>query len=219
MPSRRLQDASRTIIRVLVVDDHPWVATALRAAAREYPDCEIVGEVLDAAVAMEAVAYLRPNVVILDIRSGRSGNGIDLARQLRGGFPDLKIVVLSGYDLYPYVRDLYRFGVDGYLLKSEPMSAVLEAVRSVVAGTSVFDPKVLARLRVWVDGAELTDGEIDMLEMVAEGLANDQIAERLSISRRGVERIVTNVFGKLGARNRTEAVVRAAQLGLVVIDD
>lgn len=213
---------------MLVVDDHPLMISGLRAVAQEFPDCEIVGDAQDAASAVEAVETLQPDIVILEIRLGKSNGGIDVARQIKKQFTHVKILVLSAYDMHIYVRDLYRIGVDGYLLKTEPPGAVFEAIRSLAHDGVVFSREIMTRLAMPMGGeqagsashgAEFTDSELDLLQLLAGGLTNNEIAQRLTISRSGVDGHLKNVFGKLGARNRTEAVVRAAQLGFIVTDD
>lgn len=203
-------------IKLLILDDHPLVRRGLMAAAEDSSDCEVVGEAAHSAGIVGQVTRLAPDVVVLDIRLGTGVSGIEIARMLRKRFAAMKILVLSNYDSEPYVRELREIGIDGYLLKSATPSAVLDAVRTVFEGETVFDPNVLAR---FARPSGVTSREAEILQLAAEGLGNQEIAYRLNMSVTSVQVSLASAFAKLGVHNRTAAVVQAARLGVIVIDD
>lgn len=204
------------IIKLLILDDHPLVRRGLMAAAENSSDCEVVGEAAHSTGIVEQVTRVTPDVVILDIRLGTGASGIEVARELRRRFIALKILVLSSYNQQPYVQELHRIGVNGYLLKTVPAAAVLDAVRAIVQGESVFEPTVLSRL---TRRSGITAHEAELLQLVADGLGNREIAKRLSISISGVQVGLASVFRKLRVQNRTAAVVKAASMGIIVIEE
>ncbi len=215
--------------RVLVVDDHPMLRVGAVAYLSEADDCEIVGEADNAADALAMARLVKPDIVLLDIRLKGSRTGIDLARDLREELPDTKIIVLTNFPHEPYVRAMMELGVDGYLLKDTPPSDVLEALRMVMRGRNVFSSTVSENIvkgylhspysRAHRDKDSLTSREAEVLQLVADGRINDDIAEALGVSVKAIQVHLTNLYAKLGARNRTEAVVQAARRGLVILDD
>lgn len=203
-------------IKLLVVDDHPLIRQGLAAAAGASSDCQVVDEAAHPGAVVDQVRRLTPDVVILDVKLGKGSNGIDVARELRREFSAVKILVLSNYDSEPYIREFHRIGASGYLLKSAPPSAVLDAVRAIVQGEAIFDPLVLSRL---TRHSGISAREAELLQLVAGGLGNREIAQRLSISISGVQVGLASVFRKLGVQNRTAAVVKAASVGIIVIEE
>lgn len=130
-------------IKIFVLDDHPLIRQGLAAAARASSDCEVVGEAAHPSGLGEQITRLMPDVVVLDVRLGMGGSGIEVARDLRRRFASLKILVLSNYDIQAYAQEFHRIGVNGYLLKTASTRAVLDAVRAVADGETVFDPAIL----------------------------------------------------------------------------
>ena len=165
-----------------------------------------------------------PSIVILDIRM-QGPSGIDLARRLRRDWPDVKILVLSGYDFDQYVRALARIGIHGYLLKDCPQEDLIEALDEIARGGVVLPPRIASKImRSYASDSvsegrnprwDLTVREIEVLECLHEGLRNADIASRLDISPRTVETHVSSIISKLGARSRTEAVRKAVQGSLI----
>ena len=193
------------------------------------PDCEVVGEADNVDEALDLAVHFRPNIVLLDIRLRGDRNGIDLARELRREVPDTKIIILTNFPYEPYVRAMMELAVDGYLLKDTPPSEVLEAVRMVMRGRNVFSATVSTGIvrgylhspysREGRSKDSLTSREAEVLQLVADGRTNDDVAEALGVSTKAIEMHLTHLYAKLGARNRTEAVVQAARRGLVILDE
>src|SRR3989442_1093044 len=183
-----------------------------------------MGEASSAEEAIKIMEQAAPSIVILDIRM-QGPSGIDLARRLRHDWPDVKILVLSGYDFDQYVRALARIGIHGYLLKDSPQESLVEALEEIARGGVVLPPGIASKImRSYASDAEnearhprwdLTVREIEILECLHEGLRNVDIADRLAISQRTVETHVSSIISKLGARTRSEAVRRAVQGSLI----
>ena len=203
------------MLRVLIVDDHQMFREGIRTRLEKEPDIKVVGETGTAEEAIELVEETSPMVVILDIRLPKM-SGIEAARLMRSRFPGLKILLLTGYDFDQYVRAAARAGIQGYILKDSPQEALIDAIRQNCNGGTVLSPnvasKVIQTLAATSEGVpyrqtwELTVREIEILEMLYQGLRNVEIADRLSISPRTVEAHVANIIAKLGAQSRTEAV-------------
>lgn len=210
--------------RVLIVDDHRMFREGVRSSLARHARFKVVGEAASAEEAIRLMQQAAPSIVILDIRL-QGSSGIDLARRLRREWPDVKILVLSGYDFDQYVRALARIGIHGYLLKDSPQEALIEALDEISRGGVVLPPRIASKImRSYARDAEsegrnprwdLTVREIEVLECLHEGLRNADIASRLAISARTVETHVGSIISKLGARTRTEAVRRALQGSLI----
>ena len=211
-------------IKVLLVDDHRMFREGIRERLEHESRFQVVGEAQDAEEAIAVLERLDVDVAILDIRMpGKSG--IELARHVRQAWPEVKIVVLSGYDFDQYVRALCRIGIHGYLLKDAARESLIDALHEIVDGGVVLPPKIASKVmraragessgrsphQLW----ELTVREIEILEQLHEGLRNSDIGLRLQISSRTVETHVSNIIAKLEVRNRTEAVRKAVDMGLI----
>lgn len=215
--------AAADVIRVLVVDDHALHREGTRRILQQHVDFAVVGEVDSGERALEALEQLTPTVVLLDVRLPGM-NGIETARRIHRANPQIKILVVTAYDDDEYVRGAVHAGASGYLSKSSSGRELAEAVRTVAAGGSVLEPHILARLVAWSQDPgdalpELSAREQEVLQLLAAGLQNKQMAARLGISPRTVERHCDGIYSKLGARGRTEAVVRAISLGLLRAPD
>ena len=212
-------------VRVLVVDDHEVVRMGLRTALEDVEDVKIVGE---AATAQEAVAEanrLRPDVVLMDVRLDDGGDrgGIDACRELMSGDAEVKVLMFSSYGERETVLAAIMAGAIGYITKNVRRSDLVDALHAAARGDSQLDPRVVAPLleqlrsvseeQVRPDGG-LTAREQEVLALVAEGITNRQIAERLVISEHTARNHVGNILGKLGFASRAEAAVYAARLGL-----
>jgi len=217
-------EPSRLPLRILIVDDHQMFREGIRRRLEQEPDITVVGEAASAEDAMAEVSRTNPTIVLLDIRLPGT-SGIELARQLRQQWPDLKILVLTGYDFDQYVRAVARVGVSGYLLKTAPQDAVVHAIREVAAGGAVLPPSIASKVlkHYSVDSSvvregmmgELTLRETEVLELLHQGIRNADIAKRLTISPRTVEAHVSNIISKLGAQSRTGAIRVAVEKGLI----
>jgi DNA-binding NarL/FixJ family response regulator len=216
-------------IRVLIADDQALVRDGFGMILSAQPDIELAGEAADGAEAIRAARELRPDVVLMDIRMPNV-DGIEataaICREL-----DTKVLVLTTFDLDEYVYDALRAGASGFLLKDMRRGELIEAVRVVAAGEALLAPAVTRRLIADVVGraprpptvprddarlASLTARETDTLRQVARGLSNAEIARELYVTEHTVKTHVSSLLGKLGLRDRVQAVVLAYESGLVL---
>ena len=205
-------------IRVLLVDDHAVVRQGLRSFLEIQADMEVVGEAATGAEAVEEVSRLVPDVVLMDLVMP-AGDGVDAIRTLREVAPGVRVLILSSYLDDPRVFGAVQAGAAGYLLKDVQPDALADAIRQVHRGLPALAPQIAARL---MQGAvnrplavKFTQRERDVLKLVAEGLSNKEIAGRLFISEKTVKTHVSNVLGKLGVADRTQAALLAVRQRLV----
>jgi two-component system, NarL family, nitrate/nitrite response regulator NarL len=209
----------RAPIRVLVVEDHRVIAEALSALLQREPDVEMVGVTATVQEALRVAREASPNVILADFRLP-DGTGADIAAAVRHRRPRQSVVLLSAVDTVAALLAAVEAGAKGYLLKSRAGSEVLDAVRRAARGEMLIPAAVLADLlaqrgeQAVLLGA-LTDRERDVLKLMAEGLDNSAVAERLGIRYGTVRSHVRNLIGKLNAHSKMEAVVRAEELGLI----
>jgi len=201
-------------LRVVVADDHALLRAGTRQILEAAGDIEVVGEAADGDEAVACCAALQPDLLLLDIRMP-GPSGLEVARRLQEQQPEVAVVVLSAYDDDAYVRAALSSGVAGYLLKTAAAADLVQAVRSAAAGTTVLDPALSRRLAGAepAPGGELTWREQQVVALVAEGLANKTVAQRLGLSVRTVEGHLNHVFAKLGLSSRTELVRWALAAG------
>ena len=216
--------AATNPVTVVIVDDHALLRTGTRRILDEADGFEVIGEAADGDDAVELVSRLRPRVLLVDIRiPGR--NGIEVVQAVASASPETRSIVLSAYDDDAYVQAALAAGAAGYLLKTVPAPDLVQAVRAAASGVTVLDPAVSARLAGLGDSlhrpngadllAHLTGRELDVVRLVAAGLANKTIASQLGISTRTVEGHLNHVFDKVGVGSRTEIVRFAMANGLV----
>lgn len=207
----------------MVVDDHPIVRQGLRNALEKTTDFEVIGEADNADDAISAVELLDPDVVLLDIRLKGGRSGVEVAGRLRGTMPALKIVVLTNHAQEPYLRAMVEAGVDGYLLKDTPPNQIVEALGMIVEGRSVYSDSVSSSLVTGYlrsQGAgNLTAREAEVLQLVADGLSNEEAATRLEIGQKAIQLHLTRIYTKLEVSGRTDAIVQAAKRGIIIIDE
>jgi DNA-binding NarL/FixJ family response regulator len=215
-------------IRIVVADDQGLVRAGFRMILAAQPDMRVVAEAADGAEAVAAARRLRPDVVLMDIRMPRM-DGLEATRRLAGpGVSDpVKVLMLTTFDLDDYVYQALRAGASGFLLKDLRRDELVEAVRVVAAGEALLAPSVTRRLigefarrphgveRAAVELAALTARERDVLELMARGYANAEIAASLVIGEQTVKTHVSNVLAKLGLRDRVHAVILAYETGLI----
>ncbi len=216
----------KTPIRVILADDHQVVRRGIRDFLVESGEIEVVGEAEDGEQAIELIEAHRPDVAVLDIQMPKR-SGIEVVRWVREqGYP-VGTLILTAYDDDPYLLAALEAGTNGYVMKTAESGEIVKAVLDVCEGKSVLDPVVVRRLMKVVAGsgepaappAELTARELEVLAQTARGLTNKAIGLALGISDRTVQGHLRNIFEKLQVTNRTEAVVRAAQLGLLALPD
>jgi DNA-binding NarL/FixJ family response regulator len=213
-------------IRVLLADDHAILREGVRALLALCDDIEVVGEAVDGRSAVEATRSLDPDVVVMDIAMPGLG-GLEATLEIKKAGLRSKILVLSQYDEREYVRRLLKAGVSGYLLKKSAGGELANAIRAVHRGGLVLDPEV-ARIAMEDAGPAapggsdpyetLTDREKQVLKLVAEGLANKEVAEVLGISVKTAMSHREKVMEKLGVHNRTELVRFALRRGVIRVD-
>jgi len=216
------------VIRVLVVDDQEVVRAGFGALLATQPDFDVVGTARDGAEAVRICNAERPDVVLMDVRMPVM-DGIEATRQITGSGADgPRILMLTTFDLDEYVYDALGVGASGFLLKDVTAERLFDAVRVVASGEALLDPGVTRRLigefarlgpRRVPESAllqGLTPREVEVLTLVAEGLSNVEIADRLVVSDQTVKSHVSRVLTKLGLRDRTQAVITAYESGLVV---
>jgi len=210
------------VIRVVVVDDHALHRDGTRQILEAHPDLQVVGEAASGEVALALVNQLRPDVVLMDIRLPGM-NGVEVTRALTRDHPDVRVLMVSAYDEDVYVRGALEAGAAGYLRKTAPGKELVEAVRAVAGGATVLQSGLTARLlssRQPEQGpVALTERELAVLRLLAEGLHNRELAARLGISPRTVERHCASVYAKLGVGSRTEAVVLAISTKLLSVGE
>ncbi len=206
-------------IRIYLLDDHEIVRRGLRDLFEAEGDLEIVGESGSAVEAQSRIPALHPHVAVLDARLP-DGSGIDVCREIRSVDPSIAVLILTSYDDDEALFAAIMAGASGYALKQIESTDLVASVRRVAAGQSMLDPaviaRVLARVRSGVDEPDelrgLTGQERKILELIAEGLTNRQIAERMFLAEKTVKNYVSSVLSKLGLERRTQAAVLASKL-------
>jgi DNA-binding NarL/FixJ family response regulator len=206
-------------IRILIADDHPIVREGLTAVLETQPDFAIAGEAASGTQAVERAAELRPDVILLDLALPEL-DGVAALRQIRAADPAAHVIIFTAFDTDERILSAVQAGAQGYLLKGAPREELFQAIRVVYSGGSLLQPVVAARLLRQFSGTtalpeQLTERELEVLRQLAKGRQNKEIATELWISERTVKFHVSAILAKLGVGNRTEAVSKAAQLGLV----
>ena len=208
-----------TPIRVFLLDDHEVVRQGLRALLESGGDIVVVGESGLAQEAAARIPALRPDVAVLDARLP-DGSGIEVCRTVRGVDPSIKALILTSYDDDEALFAAIMAGASGYVLKEIRSSDLVAAVRQVAAGNSLIDPTLTARVLERVRNgpgtapelAGLTEQELKLLALIAEGLTNRQIGERMFLAEKTVKNYVSSILAKLGLERRTQAAVLASKL-------
>jgi two-component system, NarL family, response regulator DevR len=206
------------VTRVFLLDDHEIVRRGLRELLEQEPDFEIVGEAGTAEEAMHRIPPTRPDVALLDVRLP-DGDGIEVCREIRSAHPEIRCLMLTSFADDEALFSAIMAGASGYLLKQVKGNDLVDAIRRVGNGESLLDPsmtaRVLERIRSGPEEDELavlTDQERRVLDLVAEGLTNRQIAERMFLAEKTVKNYVSNLLAKLGMSRRSEAAAFAARL-------
>ncbi len=216
-------------IRLLLVDDQRLMRDGLKLLLELEPDLTVAAEAADGEQALEAYARVLPDVVLMDIRMPGM-DGVEATRRILARWPHAKIIILTTFDDDEYVFEGLRAGAVGYLLKAVSGEELARAIRTVAAGGALIDPSVtrkvveaFTRMKPPTPSPSpsaalvepLTEREMEVLRLLAEGLSNREIATRLYLAEGTVKNYVSSILGKLGARDRTQAALRARELGLI----
>ncbi len=216
------------MIHVLLVDDQTLFREGLETLLSVHKDIQVVGQASNGQEAIDLALKLRPNVILMDMQMPVL-NGVGATRRLKASLPDCRVIALTTFDDKETVFDALRAGAVGYLLKDVGSAQLAESIRVTARGESILDPSVAAKVVAEFSRASvpivaissevllepLSEREIEVLRLVTAGLSNREIAAELIISPGTAKTHIHNLCGKLGAHNRTEAAMRARELGLV----
>lgn len=201
-------------IKVLVVDDHPVVRVGITTIIDTQPDMTVVAEAGSGEEAVELFRKHRPDLTVMDLRLEKM-SGVECIRKIRHEFPDAQFVVLTTYQGDEDIHQALEAGAGGYLIKGTPRHVLLDAVRRVYLGDKFLPPAVTESLSLRTPKGELSNREREVLSLLANGKSNKEIAAALSIAEITVKCHLSMIFARLGVTDRTQAIVVAAQRGLV----
>jgi DNA-binding NarL/FixJ family response regulator len=213
-------------IRVLIVDDQTLMRQGLQTLLELQPGISVVGQAADGLEALAQVQTLKPDVALVDVRMPRL-DGVETTRRIRAQFQNTQVIILTTFDDDEYVFEGLRAGAMGYLLKDVSAEDLAEAIRRVAHGEALIQPSITRKVvaefsrlqaapRKSDQGLDmLSERELEVLQLVAQGLSNREIAERLIITEGTAKNHVSNILSKLGVRDRTQAVLKAKELGIV----
>ena len=224
-------------IRILLADDHPILREGLRAVLETQPDFEVIAEAANGIEAVRQALTMQPDILLLDLEMPQL-DGVETIRRLRQQQPNSRIIVFTAFDNDERIIHAVQAGANGYLLKEAPRDEIFSAIRITMAGGSLLQPVVASKLLRHMGNQPLTgspattysqttqptrpfepltERELEVLNLLAQGMPNKEIAAQLVISERTAKFHVSSIMGKLGATNRTEAVSLAAQKGLITL--
>jgi len=210
-------------IRVVIVDDHPVVRKGLKSLLLQYPEINVIGESDGNKDVLGMIGELNPDVVLMDIRLGNV-SGIDLTRRIRRFNDKIYIIILTSYDEKSYLIEAIQAGAHGYLLKSASPETLVETIQEVYAGERCISIELVGQLmeqmevltqEQQISRSGLSVGEIQVLQMIADGLGIQEIAQALFLSESTVKRKLHEILEKLGATNRAQAIAEAFKRGLL----
>jgi len=222
-------------IRILIADDHALLRQGIKNVLSLEADLEVIGEAADGEEAVRKASELVPDIILLDINMPR-GNGLEVTKKLSVAQPDVKCVVLTIHDDENYVFEVIKAGAVGYLLKDVEPSMLIKAIRAIAEGESFIYPTLARKLFSEVNRREaerrhesvdmlrrrkeerLTYREVEVLQLVAKGLSNQEMAQRLFLSEKTVKNHLTNIFRKINVTDRTQAVLYAIKQKIVSLD-
>jgi DNA-binding NarL/FixJ family response regulator len=203
-------------IRILSVEDHPVFREGLATIINSQPDLTLVAQAANAVEAVTEFRRHRPDITLMDLRLP-GANGTDALIAIRGEFPQARIIMLTTSDSDGEIQRALRAGAAAYALKSMPKNELLDVIRSVHAGKRRVPPEVAARLAEHLGEEDLTARELEVLRLIRDGYRNKQIADRLAIAETTVNFHIKNLVDKLGANDRTHAVIIAIRRGLLQV--
>lgn len=201
-------------ITTLIVDDHELLRDGLRGLIEDQPDITVLGEAADGTAVFDLVMELRPDVVVLDLQMPGQ-DGLDVTRQIVPAAPATRVLVLSTFHTSGQAIRAFEAGASGYVLKTSIRRELLEGIRTVASGRRFVCAEIAKEVAVQVFDERLTDREVQLLTLMAEGNQNKQIAWSLSLSENTIKGMLKTLFQKLGARDRTHAVVLASRMGWI----
>ncbi|MBI2979620.1 MAG: response regulator transcription factor [Chloroflexi bacterium] len=215
-------------VRIVLAEDHSLMRVGTRRILEQYPDLSVVGEADDGQQALDLITRLKPDIAILDIRMPKL-NGIALVRRMKESSPNTKALILTAYDDDDYIIALMEIGAWGYLLKTTQADELVGAIRQILRGEPVLDRAIAVKVaHLWaqhriVDGddfsTQLSFREREVLEHAAKGLRNKDIAGKLYISVRTVERHLSSIYDKLHVSSRTQAILQAISQHVVSLEE
>jgi DNA-binding NarL/FixJ family response regulator len=216
-------------VRILIADDHPMMREALRNILTRQDGFTIVGEASNGNEAAEMADKLQPNIVVMDI-SMPGLNGLEATRQIKSSHPEIAILILTVHDDSEHILGLLEAGAEGYLTKDAFEAEIVQAIRAVLAGDAVYSPKVSKQILrhafqyktkpLQIGNVEkFTGREMEILKMVANGLANKDIARKMDLSEYTIKGYLVNIFSKLKVKSRTEAIITCLRAGIISLDD
>lgn len=210
-------------IKILIVDDHPVVRRGLQSILGDAKDLQVAGEASNGAQALQQISALKPDVVLMDIRLP-GADGVQITRRIRREHPNIKVIILTTYDDDQHLYNAIEAGAHGFLTKHADYADLAESIRAVHKGERLLSPaligKVLDRFQQMAQAqamqeSGLTDEEVEVLRMIAEGATNKEIGEKLFWSEVTVKRRASEVYSKLGVADRAQAVAEAMKRGLI----
>jgi DNA-binding NarL/FixJ family response regulator len=209
----------RGLTRLAIVDDHELTRESLQNMLSDEPDIDIVGQAADGRQALLLCSRLRPDLILMDVRMPQM-DGLAATKELKQRYPEISVMMLTMHENPDYLLEALKAGAAGYVLKDAPQEDIIEAVRRVRNGESPLDPELAARLLRRLAGEAhevhlLTPRELEVLELMRLGRTNRQIAEELVISLGTSKNHVEHIIAKLGVSDRTQAVVKALELGIL----
>lgn len=219
-------------IRILLADDHVMLRQGTLALLQREADIEVIGQASDGRQAVDLAHDLRPDIVVMDVRMPEL-SGVEATRLIREALPEVQVLVLTAHDDEQYIFSLLEAGASGYLLKTAPVSELAKAIRQVKSGESPLSPSIARKIVVRMSNKDakspqaaqenansndLTSRELEVLQLLAQGMNNRAIAESMSVSERTVHAHLSNIFTKMGVSSRLEAVLLAIRRGWLTLE-
>ena len=209
-------------IRVFIVDDHKMVREGLRSLLQDDPDVKVVGEAENGEKALECLATLHSDIILLDLKMPGI-DGIEVCRQICAQYPDTAVIGLTTFEDENIACQLIQAGAKGYVLKDVEGLQLQQILRTVVSGESVIDPKIVERLTHQApelkdrkrDKGDLTNQQLTILRLIGQGLSNKEIANQMGLSEYTIKSYIQDLLSKIGARNRVEAAMIASREGWI----
>jgi DNA-binding NarL/FixJ family response regulator len=208
--------AASSKIRILLVDDHMVIRMGLMTAVSDASDMEVVADVESGQEAIKAFRKYRPDIVILDLRM-HGLSGVETLRALRQEFKNARVLVFSSYAKGEEIYQAMKAGATGFVMKEMPLTRLLGAIRAVHGGEHYIPPEIAVRVGERLP-ADLSPRELDVLQMLGRGFSNKEIGTQLGVAEGTVKIHITNMFGKLGVADRTQALLAAIKRGILQID-